>query len=90
MNHGSESPQQQPVTSELRAIRRSSGEWDVEDSARGDEQHTFVLTVIGPKRVSAPGLLTDEAFGAWVKSMRDEGYQVNLADLTGNPPHFDG
>jgi hypothetical protein len=89
MNDASESSNEQPVTTELRAIKRSSGEWDIEDSIRGDQQHTLVLTVIGPKRVSAPGLLTDEAFGVWVKSMRDEGYRVALADLDGNPPHFD-
>lgn len=78
------------ITTELRAIRRPSGEWDVEESARGDDANTYVLIVAGPKRAFAPGLLTDEAFSAWIAAVRDEGFDVTITDIHGNPAHLDG
>lgn len=86
-DEGQQSPQR--LTTELRAIRRSTGAWDIEDSAHGDDPHTLVLSIAGPQRVAAPGLLTTEAFNTWIVAMRDEGFDVTLSDLHGNPAHLD-
>jgi hypothetical protein len=77
------------LTTEFRVIRRTDGAWDIEDSARGDDPHTLVLSIAGPKRISAPGLLTTEAFNTWIVAMRDEGFDITLSDLDGNPAHLD-
>jgi hypothetical protein len=90
MNHSDKHNQPSGrITTELRVIRRSTGAWDIEDSAHGDDAHTLVLSIAGPKRVAAPGLLTTEAFNTWIVAMRDEGFDITLSDLHGNPAHLD-
>lgn len=86
---GKHQDQPERITTDLRAIRRPDGAWDIEDSARGDDADTLVLSLAGPKRVAAPGLLTTEAFNTWIVAMRDEGFDVTLSDLHGNPAHLE-